>query len=326
MNCFISQSNNPYFNLASEEYFLKNKNEEYFLLYINEPSVVAGKHQNILAEINQSWVRKNNILPARRISGGGTVYHDQGNLNFSFISDCPDLENVSYKRLTLPIILALNSIGVTAEFSGHNDIILENRKISGNAMHIYKNRVLSHGTLLYESDLNHLSNALKNHKERYIDKSIKSIPSRVVNISEFLNPPMSMNDFTDALFAETFKHLGSTRIYSLSNSDINEIEKLAREKFSTWDWIYGYSPKYIFQNEIELYGQSVKFQLNVEKGWVKSYSLEKDINADKNIVRLFDSLVNVKHDYQSFLEIFSKHSLTNLNSDFSINGFCDQFF
>ena len=135
-----------------------------------------------------------------------------------------------------------------------------------------------------------------------------------------------MEAFVNSLLAETFKHLVSPRNYKLNNYDKNEIEKLALEKYSTWDWIYGYSPKYIFKNEIVLYGQLVKFQLIVEKGEVKNYSLEENIKADNNIVRLFDSLINVKHDYQSFLEIISQYSLTDLYSDFSISNLCDQFF
>jgi lipoate-protein ligase A len=326
MLCLISRHNDPYINLAAEEYFLKNTDEELFMLYINNPSIVAGKHQNLLGEINSSWARKQKIILARRLTGGGTVYQDHGNLNFSFISDCPNLENISYKRFTLPIVLALKHLGIEAEYSGHNDLLLESRKISGNAMHIYKNRVLSHGTLLFNAELNNLSSALKNNPDRYIDKSIKSIPSKVVNISEFLNSPLTMTEFVENVFDETCKHLNSPLNYTLSISDLNEIECLSREKYATWSWIFGYSPKYVFTNEIALCGQSVKFRISVEKGLIKSYSLEEDNNPNKQVGLIFDSLINIKHDYQAILELFLKESLSNLISGISVENFCDQFF
>ena len=159
MRCFISQNNDPFFNLAAEEYFLKSTEEEFFVLYINKPSIIAGKHQNILGEIDAQWAREHNIILARRLSGGGTVYEDDGNLNFSFICNCPNLEEISYKRFTYPIILALSSLGIIAEYSGRNDLLLVNRKISGNAMHIYKKRVICHGTLLFNTELKNLSAA-----------------------------------------------------------------------------------------------------------------------------------------------------------------------
>lgn len=326
MLCLVSQSTDPYFNLAAEEYFLKYTNEELFMLYVNQPSIVVGKHQNLLSEINLSWARENKVHLARRITGGGTVYHDPGNLNFSFVTVCPNLENISYKRFTLPIVLTINALGIDAKYSGRNDLLVGDRKISGNAMHIYKNRVLTHGTLLYKSDLHDLSSALRNHPERYIDKSIKSITSPVVNISEYFVPPLSMEEFVQSVFDETCKHLDSPIYYTLSSSDIDKIERLSQEKFTAWDWIYGYSPKYVFKNEIVLSGQSVNFQLSVEKGLIKNYSLNGDKKPVKQIMMIFDSLINAKHDYQTLLNLFYSYNPTNLISGLSVKDFCDQFF
>lgn len=326
MLCLVSQSNDPYFNLATEEYMLKNSNDELFMLYVNNPSVVAGKHQNILSEINMPWILENNFFLARRITGGGTVYHDHGNLNFSFIFYCPNIEKIRYERFTLPIVQALNSLGIKAKFSGRNDLVIESYKVSGNAMHIYKNRVLSHGTLLYKSDLHNLSSALKNHPERYIDKSIKSIHSHVANISDYLFPPLSMDEFVTRVFGETCNHLVSPRTYTLNPSDTNEIEKLASEKFAAWDWIYGYSPKYIFENEIEFNGQSVHFQLNVEKGLIKNYDLKEDKNPDLQFKKIFDSLINVRHDYLALFEHFSEFKPADMKSHASVEEFCWHFF
>jgi lipoate---protein ligase len=325
MLCLISQHSDPYFNLAAEEYFLKNTDEELFMLYINDLSIVAGKHQNILGEINLKWARNHNVILARRLTGGGTVYQDHGNLNFSFISDCPNLENISYQRFTLPIVMALKSFGIGAEYSGRNDLLLEKRKISGNAMHIHKNRVLSHGTLLFNTDLNNLSSALKNAPKKYIDKSIKSIPSKVVNISEYLPRPLTMTEFAQNIFKETCKHIASPRNYILSESDISEIERISKEKYSTWNWIFGYSPKYVFRNAIMLNEKSINFQIIVEKGVIKRYSLENG-SANTAITTLFSSLINVKHDYRELVELFSRIDLNDLISGFSIEEFCYQFF
>jgi len=326
MLCLISQQNDPYFNLAAEEYFLKSTDEELFMLYINNPSIVSGKHQNLLCEINASWAREHNIILARRISGGGTVYQDQGNLNFSFISNCPNLEEISYKRFTYPILLALRSLGITTEYSGRNDLLLDDRKISGNAMHIFKKRVLCHGTLLFNAGLNDLSSALKNNSERYMDKSIKSISSKVVNISDYLRKTMTMNEFTNIIFEETCKYFNSHAPYKLNESDIGEIDQLSKEKYSTWEWIFGYSPKYAFRNEIFLNDHSVKLELNIEKGVIKDYKLGDKDRGNGDITLIFNQLLNTKHDFQSLINRFSNEVMINSIPGFSAEDFCNQLF
>lgn len=326
MLCLVSQQNDPYFNLAAEEYFLKNTNEEMFMLYTNSPSIVAGKHQNILREINNDWVRENNIIMARRLTGGGTVYHDLGNLNFSFISNCSNLEEIDYKRITHPIVLALNSLGVSVYYSGRNDFLLEERKVSGLAMHIFRNRVLCHGTLLFNSELKNLSCALKNKPDKYIDKSIKSIASKVANISDFLTKRMTMNKFTSAIFEETCKYISSPSPYSLNETEISEIVNLSKEKYSTWDWIFGYSPKYLFRNEIILNDQSFKVEFSVEKGIIRGFNLEDKTQSTEDINLIFNHLMNEKHDFLSLKEIFSKKDLLNRFHGLSSEQFCSQLF
>ena len=326
MLCFISQQNDPYLNLAAEEYFLKSTDEEVFMLYINNPSIVAGKHQNILSEINAAWAREHNIILARRLSGGGTVYHDQGNLNFSFITNCPNLEEISYKRFTYPIVQALKSLGVNVEYSGKNDLLLNERKISGNAMHVFKKRVLCHGTLLFNTELKNLSIALKNSPEKYIDKAIKSVPSKVVNISDCLPKAMSMNDFTSIIFKETCKNLKSPTPYKLDESDKSEIERLSKEKFSTWDWIFGYSPKYIFRNKLTLFDQAVEFEINVEKGIIRNYNLGGNDKINGDITFIFNHLLNEKHDVSTLLSLFKKEVRMYNSRGFSAIDFCNQLF
>lgn len=322
----MSQQNDTYFNLASEEHLLKSSDDEMFILYVNNPSIVAGKHQNLLGEINTRWARENNITLARRLSGGGTVYQDHGNLNFSFISNCQNLEKINYKRFTYPIVLALKSLGINAEYSGRNDLLLDGMKISGNAMHIYKKRVLCHGTLLFNAELKNLSSALKNNPDRYIDKSIKSIPSKVVNISEYLPQPMTMNEFTNTIFEETCKHVNSPVSYSLNDSDKIEIARLAKEKYSSWNWVFGYSPKYLFRNEISLNGHLVKFELFVEKGLIKSYNLEAKHQVNADITFIFNQLLDSRHDYSALYDFFKGEYSNSELSNISVEEFCNHLF
>ena len=176
----------PYFNIAAEEYLLKQMDEDCFMVWQNEPSIIVGKHQNTLAEINYSFAKENNIPVVRRITGGGTVFHDLGNLNFTFISSGEKGKLVNFKKFTQPIIEVLNQMGIPARFEGKNDLRVNGLKISGNAEHVYKNKVLHHGTLLFSTDLNFLKKAIKSVPERFQDKAVQSVRSKVANITDFI--------------------------------------------------------------------------------------------------------------------------------------------
>ena len=178
----------PRMNLAIEEYILRHLdiNQTYLLFYINEPSIIIGKNQNTLEEINTDFVEKNGIHVVRRLSGGGAVYHDLGNLNFSFITKDDGESFHNFKKFTEPVIRALRSMGVPAELSGRNDILVQGRKISGNAQFATKGRMFSHGTLMFDSNIDNVVAALNVKKDKIESKGIKSIRSRVANIAEFL--------------------------------------------------------------------------------------------------------------------------------------------
>lgn len=326
MRSILSTSSNPYFNLAMEDYFLRNSSEEHFFIYINEPCIVVGKHQNLLSEINLQYVLNNNIKLARRISGGGTVYHDRNNLNFSFIHNCPNPDKINFAKFTFPVLEALKEMDLDVEFSDRHDLLIANKKISGNAMHIFKSRVLSHGTLLFNSDLNQLSAALRNNPQKYIDKSIKSVRSKVTNIADYLSHPLSITIFTQNIFDNIInKHVDSS-VKPLNNKEVAAIKQISKEKYATWDWIFGYSPKYLFRNSFQISDLTVKFELNVEKGIIRNVNTNIDPAANSVFRQAFEALVNVKHDFQVINELLEANSLIKLDPTFNISDFCHLLF
>jgi len=321
MRCFISKSNNPYFNLATEEYFLKKKDEEFFMIYINDPCIVVGKHQNLLAEINLRHAIDNKIKLVRRISGGGTVYQDLNNLNFSFIHNSPNPDLINFVKYTFPVLSALKDMKLNAEFSGRNDLLLDTKKISGNAMHIFKSRILSHGTLLFNTDLEQLHSALATNSCKYTDKSIKSVKSEVTNISAYLDNAISISKFLHQLFNGITSKLTHSYVKSLDEEEEISINQISNEKFKSWDWIYGYSPKYLFQNSFNLLDITVNIELIVEKGIIKSLKTYSDGMLNPDYRKAFESLVNARHDFQTICGILSRNKVLNSIPKFNISNF-----
>ena len=199
MLCILHQSTDPYFNIATDEYIFKNLKEDCFMLWRNDNAIIVGKHQNTLAEINVDYVKERGIKVVRRLSGGGAVYHDLGNLNFTFTRTGENTEMVDFERYTLPIIEVLQNLGVDAKFEGRNDLTIEGKKFSGNAEHVFKNKVLHHGTILYSSEMKDVSGALKINPLKYKDRAVKSIPKRVTNVSNHLKEPLALDDFTQKI-------------------------------------------------------------------------------------------------------------------------------
>lgn len=300
---------NAYFNLAMEEYFLKNCNEDIFLLWRNENAIIVGKNQNTLSEINYDYVKNNNIKVVRRQSGGGAVFHDLGNINFTFIS-CNDNSFSDFKRFTMPIIDALKELGIEAEFSGRNDLLINNQKFSGNAQYNYKNKVMHHGTLLFSSEINDLSNALKVKPSKFEGKAVKSVKSRVTNISSHLKKEMSVLEFKDYLMNFINKRDENSHFYELSDEDMKNINKLVEEKYSTWEWNFGNSPKYSLNNELKYPGGNVEFNLDVKDGIIKNIKFFGDFFGKEDVSFIEDKLKNIKHSEDSI-----KAALKDINID-----------
>ena len=296
MLCILSPNTNPYFNLASEEYLLKHFQEDLFFLYRNTPSIVVGKHQNTLAEINLPFVQEHEILVARRISGGGTVFHDLGNLNFAFFTSGKEGELVDYKRATLPILEALKEMGLEARLGKRNELLLKGLKISGTASHVFKQRVLHHGTLLFSSEMGKLSAALKSDQQNFTDRAVKSHRSRVTNISDHLAEAMDVEMFQERILDHMLRTFKDASPYLLSQSDIFEIKTLRDSKFSTWEWNFGYSPKYHFFRSISFPAGLLELHMNVEKGVIKELKILGDFTSLNDITLLENMLVGTIHD------------------------------
>jgi lipoate-protein ligase A len=288
---------NPYFNLAAEEYLLKNLDEDCFMLWQNEPSVIIGKHQNALSEINLPLIQQNNIPVIRRISGGGTVYHDLGNLNFTFIKRGQVGRLVDFSQFLQPITEALNHMGVPARQEGKNDLRVDGLKISGNSEHVHRDRVLHHGTLLFNSNLELLSQILQGKSYTFKDKSVQSVRSKVANVAEFLINPVSIEEFGKRIKEHLIRKEKNVRFYSLTHSDVDKINGLVQTKYNTWKWNFGYSPNYLFENKCIYKNVEYNIALEVRDGVITHAEIDftsmpfETNNALKNL------LIGKNHNY-----------------------------
>ncbi|OQX76722.1 MAG: hypothetical protein B6D61_08380 [Bacteroidetes bacterium 4484_249] len=294
------------------------------MLWQNEPSIIIGKHQNTFAEINYQYVKKYNIPVVRRISGGGTVFHDLGNLNFSFIENGEKGKLVDFKKFTKPIVEVLNQMGVPAIFEGKNDLRVNGLKISGNAEHVYKNKVLHHGTLLFSSDLSGLNKAIKVVSDKYEDKAVKSIRSKVANISDFLKPPLRIEDFRERIFQHIINIYKDVTFYSLNKNDDKAVRQLVIKKYSTWKWNFGYSPKYSLHRQIQTENGILKFNLKVEKGFIKDLEISGLKIKPYLINRIETTLKGRPYEETSvkgsLLQINNDLNNTELSIDDIVNG------
>ena len=304
-----NNNTNPYFNFALEEYLLKKTNEDLFRLWMCDPCISVGKNQNTISEINADYVKENSIPIVRRLSGGGAVFHDLGNLNFTFIS-CNNNSFSDFKKFTQPIINLLKTLGINAEFSGRNDLLINGKKFSGNAQYNYKNKVIHHGTLLFSSQISNLSNALKVKPIKLESKGIKSVKSRVTNISDHLYTPMDISEFRSLLMNYVYSTNSSNLYYELTEEDINNVNKLSEEKYSTWEWNFGNSPNYSLVNELRYTGGTVEFHLNVSKGSISDIKFFGDFFGKKDISIIENLLIGTKHEENSL-----KEKLNDINID-----------
>lgn len=319
---------NASINLALEEYVLKNFGTEdtYLLFYINEPSIIIGKNQNTIEEINTNYVDEKGINVVRRLSGGGAVYHDLGNLNFSFITKDDGDSFHNFAKFTKPVTDALKKLGVQAELKGRNDIVAgDGRKISGNAQFSTRGRMFSHGTLMLDSEIENVVSALNVKMEKIQSKGIKSIRSRVANISEFMDEKISMEEFKSLILRYIFDvgDVNAVPEYKLTEQDWDNVYQLSEERYGNWDWNYGKSPAFNIQQSHKFPAGTIDIRLDVKKGNIDNCKIFGDFFGVGDVSDIENRLINTRYEREPIEETLDdldiKHYFGNISKEEFVN-------
>ena len=304
----------PQINLALEEYALRNfgESEDYLLFYINEPSIIIGRNQNTLEEINDEYVRENGIHIVRRMSGGGAVYHDLGNLNFSFITKYKQENLNNFLKFNEPVIRILKEMGVPAEMSGRNDILANEKKISGNAQFSTGKRMFSHGTLLFNSDLGEVANALNVKMSKIQSKGHKSVRSRVSNIIEFIDEKdMKMADFKQRILDGLYQDRENFETYKLTEDEWRSVHELKEEKYGNWDWNFGKSPKFNIQRTKRFPVGEIDLRLDVQKGHIQNLKIYGDFFGKESVQEVEELLKGIRYEPKDIAASMEKVDVTD---------------
>ena len=322
----LNNKTSPYFNLALEEYILKEFSQECFMLWQNSPSIIVGKNQNTLSEINIDYVKEHNIPVVRRLSGGGTVFHDLGNLNFTFIINDTENRFVDFKKFTLPIIEVLRKLSVNAELSGRNDLTIDGRKFSGNAQYKFKNRLLHHGTLLFTSNISDLVAALKVDPYKFEGKGIKSVESRVTNISEHLKQPLEIAGFKELIMEHIKTSHKEFDFYELTPQDINTVNRMVQDKYAEWEWNYGSSPSFNLKNHKKFNSGNLEVYLTVNNGIIEQFKLYGDFFGKCDINDIEQAVRGLRHEEKAVKSALSGFIMDNYISGIGIDDLIRMLF
>lgn len=323
MRCIFNPCTDPYFNLATEEYLLDKVEDDIFMLWRNEPSVIVGRFQNSLAEINLDFVNNKEIKVVRRLTGGGAVFHDLGNLNFTFIESN---SHGDFRSFTQPILEMLQSLGVDARFEGRNDLMINGQKFSGNAQCKHNKRTMHHGTLLFSTEMNDMSEALKVNPLKFEDKAVKSVRKRVTNISSHLAEPMTVMQFTQQLMEYVMQNKSNAQQSPLTQAEIAQIEQLRDEKYSTWDWNFGTSPRYSYSKFIRTTGGNLEIHLQIEKGIIEAVRIYGDFFALKDVKELEQKLLHLPHERKFLYEFLQDLQVETYLLNISAEEFLEVMF
>lgn len=288
----------PYFNLAAEEYLIDNIPGNLFMLWINEASVIIGRNQNAFAELDTDYIAAHSIKVVRRLTGGGAVFHDPGNVNYTFVTG-DGSSSLDFRRFCTPIIEALLPLGINAELSGRNDITVGGMKISGTAQTLRNGRVLHHGTLLFDADLGKLAGALRPDPAKLQSKGIKSVSSRVSNLRPLINADLDTVRFLQYIENYVTSHSDVTAVHELDAADTAAIERLRDEKYSTWDWNMGQSKLYSSAKKQRFAYGSVECSVTADHGQISELHISGDFFGTHDIAGLESALTGVRYDFDS---------------------------
>lgn len=290
------ETTDPRMNLAIEEHLLRNLQlvEPLLLFYINMPSVILGRNQNSIEEIDPEFVRENNIHVVRRLSGGGAVYHDLGNLNFSFITHGrQDLHN--FEKFTRPVVQVLQDLGADAGLQGKSDIFVAGKKVSGNAQYAAAERMFSHGTILFDTNLENMLRAINPKQAKIESKAVQSVRSFVTNVREHLSEEMDIAQFRQTLLTGIFGG-DDVPTYALTDSDWEQIREIAMQRYMTWDWNYGRSPAFNIQKSEKLDVGKLDVRIDVDKGRIQAIKIYGDFSGQQDVAELEMRLTGLRYE------------------------------
>jgi len=305
MLCLSLDSTDPLFNLAADEFLLKESNEDFLIIGVNDKSVIIGKHQIAHRETDTKFVNQQKIPVIRRISGGGTVFHDPGNLNFSFILKSEYGKQVDFLKYSLPVISFLLSLGVEAKYEGKNDLKVDGSKISGNAEHVYHDRILHHGTLLFNSNIELLNGSIRRDTNNYRSRAVASNPSPVINLINMLKNIDSIDRFKMLMMDWFLENYPGSAKYNLSDQEIERIKLLADTKYRTWEWNYAYGPEYQFSNRFGYKGIESTCTFSVIDGII----CRCEISGAAELDLACKKLIGIRHMVEDIQEVFKKENI-----------------
>ncbi|MCH4888860.1 lipoate--protein ligase [Acidaminobacter sp. JC074] len=325
MKIVLNENTSLSFNMAAEEYMMKCFNDDIFMLWRAKRSVLIGKNQNALAEVNYDYVKENDIDVVRRLSGGGTVFCDLGNTNFAFI--VTDKKSFSdFRKFTKPILEVLQKLGVNAEFSGRNDLTIEGKKFSGNAQYKYKDRLLHHGTLLFSSDLGDLTKSINPPKIKYESKGISSVKSRVTNIKAHLKDDIDIIKFRQLINQHILETVEDAEFYEFTDEDIKKIEEIENQRFKTWEWNYGNSPKYTSYRSNKFSGGVLEVYYEITKGKIAGVKMFGDFFSRFDVADIESALIDVTHEENAIKETLNQFNLDDYLKNITADEIISLFF
>lgn len=280
------------------------------MLWRNAPSIIIGRNQNTLSEINAEYVKAHSIPVVRRLTGGGTVFHDLGNLNYTFIVNDNGGTGIDFKKHTLPILEVLQGLSVNAELTGRNDLTIDGRKFSGNSQCRYRNRLLHHGTLLFSSNLPDISAALKVDPSKFEGKGVQSVSSRVTNISEHLKTPLTLTGFKQLITENIQNSHTEFEICTLSEQELALVTSLEREKYSTWEWNYGASPAFNISKRKKFPAGNFEIFMNVTGGKIRETHIFGDFFGECDVSDIENSLTGLPYEESEIRKKLSEFELS----------------